>query len=342
MTVPRKILVRSPNWVGDAVMATPALRAVRTARPDAEIVLEGPAHLEDLYRGLASYDRFLPAPRGAGALVARARALRAARFDWAVLLPDSPRTALAPFLARTRRRVGYARDPLRRALLTHALPVPRDARGRRLPLPMVDRYLQITRALDCPDAGDQLELQVEPAASERVEKRLLQSGVGPGADVLVAAPGASFGSSKLWPAAHFARACDAIARRYGLATVLATAPSEAAIALDIEARMATPCVTFANPPLDLAQLKALVARARLVLSNDTGPRQIAVALERPVIVALGPTAPEHTARHLERQRVLREDVACAPCQLRRCPIDHRCLTRLAPERAVAAADELLA
>ena len=91
-----------------------------------------------------------------------------------------------------------------------------------------------------------------------------------------------------------------------------------------------------------AELKALVARSRLVLSNDTGPRQIAVALGRPVVVVMGPTDPRHTAYALERQRVLRERVDCSPCHFRTCPIDHRCMTQLHPDRVVAAAEELLA
>jgi heptosyltransferase-2 len=86
----------------------------------------------------------------------------------------------------------------------------------------------------------------------------------------------------------------------------------------------------------------LIARARLVLSNDSGPRQVAVALGRPVVVVMGPSDPRHTAQHLSRQRVLREDVACSPCGHAVCPIDHRCLTRIRPERAITAAAELLA
>jgi heptosyltransferase-2 len=89
-------------------------------------------------------------------------------------------------------------------------------------------------------------------------------------------------------------------------------------------------------------VKALVVRSRLVLTNDTGPRHIAVALDRPAVVVMGPTDPRHTAQHLERQRVLREPLECSPCQRKTCPIDHRCMTRLAPERAIAAAEELLA
>jgi heptosyltransferase-2 len=337
---PRRIFVRSPNWVGDAVMATPALRALRAAHPDAHIALEAPPHLEDLYRGLPSYDAFLPAGRRAREILARARALRAASFDWAVLLPDSPRAALAPFLAGTPRRVGYARDPLRRALLTERLPVPRED-GRRVPVPMPDRYLAITRALGCPDRGDDLTLCVDPLVAEGVVERLAQCRVGPDDPVLVVAPGASFGESKLWPAEHFARACDEIARRRGLRPVLAPAPGELAIAGDVAARMEERAVAFVDPPLDLAALKALIARSRLLLSNDSGARQIAVALGCPVVAVMGPTDPRHTARHLELQRVLREEVPCAPCHLKVCPTDHRCMTQLSPERAVSAAEDLL-
>jgi heptosyltransferase-2 len=166
--------------------------------------------------------------------------------------------------------------------------------------------------------------------------------VGPDDAVLAVAPGASFGESKLWPAEHFARTCDEIARRRGLRPVLAPAPDEIAIARDVASRMKERAVALVDPPLGLAALKALIARSRLLLSNDSGPRQIAVALDCPVVVVMGPTDPRHTARHQGLQRVLREDVPCAPCHLEICPTDHRCMTQLSPERAVAAAEELLA
>ena len=338
---PRRILVRIPTWVGDAVMATPVFRALRAAHPDAEIVLEGRPALEGLLRGLGSFDAYLPDPAsGVRATLARARRLRAGDFDWAVLLPDSPRAALGPFLAGIPRRVGYARDPLRRALLTEALPTPRT-RGARLPVPMTERYLRITRRLGCPDRGAGLELAVDPAVAERCEAQLRGLGLEPGRPRLLVTPGASFGASKLWPPEHFAAACDGIARKLGLAPVLAPGPGEVAIAERIAATAQEPVPVFADRSPDLEQLKALVAGAALVLTNDTGPRHVAVALDRPAIVLMGPTDPRHTAQHLERQRVLREEVECSPCQLKVCPIDHRCMTRLAPERAVDAAEELL-
>lgn len=338
---PRRILVRAPTWVGDAVMATPALRALRAAHPGAEIAVEGRPALAELLRGLPSFDRFLPdASHGLVSSCMRARRLRAEGFDEAVLLPDSVRAALGPWLARIPRRVGYARDPLRRALLSEALAPPR-ANGRRLPVPMTERYLRITRQLGCPDRGSELELALDPDACARCEERLRGLGLRSGEAVCAVTPGASFGASKLWPVQHFAAACDGLARRLSLVPVLAPGPGEEAIAARIAALARERVLAWTGPSPGLGELKALVARSALVLTNDTGPRHIAVALGRPVVVLMGPTDPRHTAQHLGRQRVLREDVACSPCQLKRCPIDHRCMTRLSPARAVAAAEELL-
>jgi heptosyltransferase-2 len=336
---PARILVRAPSWVGDVVMATPALRALRRARPDAEIVLEGKPFLAGLVRGLPSVDAFLPDVRGSA--FARARALRERGFDWAVLLPDSTRAALGPFLARIPVRAGYAREPLRRALLTLALPPPTEG-GRRVPISMIERYLRITRALGCPDAGLAPELAVDAEARERALKRLAEAGVAPGERTLLVTPGASFGSSKLWPPESFAAAADAIARAHGLRVVLAPGPGEEAIARRIAEAMAERAIVLAAPPTSLAELVALIAGAALQLGNDTGPRHVAVACGVPAVVVMGPTDPRHTAHLLERQRVLREELPCSPCHLKVCPIDHRCMTRLRPERAVAAAAELLA
>ena len=336
---PRRILVRSPNWVGDAVMATPALRALRAAHPSAEITLEARPLLEGLLRGLESVDEFVP--DAGGSALGRALSLRARRFDWAVLLPDSARVALGPFLARIPRRAGYARDLARRALLTEALEPPSE-NGRRRPISMIERYLAITRHLGCADSGTHLDLVVDAPLVERMRHRLASAGIAHGDSILAVTPGARFGASKLWPPEHFASACDGIARRFGLRPVLAPAPDEVAIAQAIAGGVKESAIVLADPPATLEELKALISRAALVLTNDTGPRQIAVALSRPVVVVMGPTDPRHTAHHLERQRVLREEVECSPCHLKICPIDHRCMTRLVPERVIAAAEELLA
>jgi lipopolysaccharide heptosyltransferase II len=340
---PRHILVRCPNPVGDAVMATPALRALRRAHPNASIALLGPAANASLLRGVPSFDEYIPIRGvGLGATLSRVLDLRARGFDWAVLLPDSHRVALDTFFAGVPRRVGYARDPLRRALLSESLAPPYE-NGRRMPFSMIERYLRITRLLGCPDAGQSLDLVVDDASRERAAVRLAAHGVAADAPLLLVTPGASYGTSKLWPPEHFARACDEIERRLGLLPVLVAAPNaqEQRVARAVAAQLQRRFVPLFESPGNLEDLKALVERAHLVLTNDTGPRHVAVALDRPVIVLMGPTDPRHTAHLLTRQRVLREEVACSPCGRKTCPIDHRCLTRLSPERAVAAAAELL-
>jgi heptosyltransferase-2 len=338
---PRRIVIRAPTWVGDAVMATPALRALRGAHPGAHITVEGRADLEGLLNGLSSFDEFLVDPgRGAWTARRRARRLREREFDLAVLLPDSPRAALGPFLARIPRRIGYARDPLRRALLTDPLDHPRRG-GRRIAIPTTERFLEITRRLGCVDRGTEPELLVAPDAAERVDRELARHGIGADDGLLVVTPGASFGSSKLWPTEHFARACDRISRELGLTPVLASGPGELEITGLIETQMNERAVVLTDGKPRLEDLKALIARSELALTNDTGPRHIAVALQRPVIVVMGPTDPAHTALHLEHQRVLRRDLPCSPCQLKTCPIDHRCMTGLRPDRVVEAARELL-
>jgi len=341
VSAPAKVLVRAPTWLGDVVMTTPVLRALRSAHPQAEIVLEGRPGLAELVKDLPTLDAFLPDPEDGW--LARARRLRAQRFDWAVLLPDSVRAAAGPWLARIPVRIGYARDPLRRLMLTHALEPPRQG-GKRLPISMLERYLRLTRTLGCPDPAPlELELPVDPAAASAIFARLEREGVARDARLLIVTPGASFGASKLWPPEHFARACDGIAREHGLVPVLAPGPGEEELARQVLAQLGVRGVALTDPPARLPELVALIDRASLVLTNDTGPRHVAVARGCPTVVLMGPTDPRHTAHLLERQRVLREPVECSPCHLKVCPVPgHPCMTKLAPERAVAAARELLA
>jgi heptosyltransferase II len=319
------------------IMATPALRTLRDRYPAAEIIVEGRAHVAELLAGLRSVDRFVtdPGRRGPGAVLERRATLQQLGCDWAVLLPDSVRSALAPALARIPLRIGYARDAVRRLLLTRSLEPPRE------PISMLERYLAIPRALGCADPAPGLDLALSEASRQRMLARLRGAGVRDDAPLCVVTPGAAFGASKLWPPEHFARACERITERFGLRCVLAPGPGEEPIALAIATHAKMSAVVLVDPPIRLGELAALIERSRLVLTNDTGPRHMAVALDVPVIVLMGPTDPRHTAHLLDRQRVLREPVECSPCHLKVCPIDHRCMTRLAPERVIDAAAELL-
>jgi heptosyltransferase-2 len=337
---PRKILVRLPNWVGDVVMATPALRALGAAHPDAELVVEGRPYSRPLVEDLPYVTRFVADPgKGIAKTRARIRGLQAEGFDWAVLLPDSPRAAYGPWRARVPVRIGYSRDPIREVLTTHRLRHPKTPEGKRLAFSMIERYLRVTRMLGCADQGIQMDLPVRDTWRAEIAEILTKTGVAPHERLCVVICGASFGSSKMWPAEHFGAACDGIRRELGLVPLVSHGPGEEDVAAAVRRSAKDGVHVLAG--LHLGLLAALLERATLCLTNDTGPRSMAVALGIPCVVLMGPTHSGHTEHHLERQRVLRENVECSPCALKKCPIDHRCMTRLQPERAVAAAKELL-
>ena len=339
---PSKIFVRLPSWVGDVVMSTPALRALREGHPGAELVVEGRPHVRELVMGTGHADRFLPDPgRRPRDLLRRGRALAREGFDWAVLLGESERAAVPAFLGRIPVRAGFARGLLRRSLLTHALPRPLGPDGRPLAFSMIERYLRVTRALGVEDAGTRMDVVVSGSSRERVDGRLAEAGLTPDEGFVVVVAGAAFGSSKAWPPAHFAAACDRLHGRHGWRAVLAPGPGEEALAAEVAALASHDAIVLADPVLDLSELAALLERAQLVVSNDTGPRSIAVALGLPVVVAVGPVDDAHTRHHLERQRVLMADVHCRPCNHPVCPTDHRCMTRITPEALVEAAEDLL-
>lgn len=340
---PERILVRLPTWVGDVVMATPALRALATAHPQATIVCEGRGVLHDLVVGLPGVTGFLAEPgKRMRDLRARVRSIAAGRFDWAIVLPDSHRAAAGPFLARVPVRAGYAFDFGRKVMLTDWLGAEME-NGKRIPISMIERYLMVTRLVDCPDDGDQLAVPLTEPIRQRLRAALKAAGLEPGAPYLSVVPGAAFGASKLWPIEFYARAATELHAQHGLPLVMAPGPGEEPIAHAIRDAMDTP--VYVLEPIHeagLLHVAAMIEGSSLCLSNDTGPRHFAVAAGVPVVVMIGPTDSRTTDHQLERQRVLREDVECSPCLLKVCPIDHRCMIQLSPDRVISAANELLA
>jgi len=149
-------------------------------------------------------------------------------------------------------------------------------------------------------------------------------------------PGAAFGPSKQWPPERFAAVADALVAEYGARVLLLHGPDEAAVADAVAAHARTPLLRLPGPP-SVAQLKAAVSLLDLMVSNDTGPRHLAVAFGVPVVCVMGPTSPRYTASPWERGEVVRIEVDCGPCQRPYCATDHRCMTGIAPARVVRAA-----
>jgi len=331
--------VRLPNWVGDAVMATPALRAVRKARPGSRILAVGRRSVCALLDGSSAVDGFLEAPgRGLGALLASARELRGLGAGEALVLPHSFSSALHVWLARIPRRIGYRtreRFPLLRG------PWPERHRGRRVPEPMTRHYLRLARELGAGAESEHLDLAVTAAEEAEAGRRLRALGVAEDEPYVAINPGASFGASKFWTVEGFAATVRGLWELRGWRGLVLCGPGEEELARTIAQEAGAAAVDTSAAVLPLPLLKPVLRDARLLVTTDTGPRHIATAFRRPVVVVMGPTDPRYTASNLERTRVLRRDVDCGPCHLKTCPIDHRCMTGIGAAEVVAAAAELL-
>jgi heptosyltransferase-2 len=340
----QKITVVLPNHLGDVVMATPALRALRQGFPEAEIrgVVRRP--LAPVLRGgpwldrVVAHDLYL----GAGAFGRLRRRLAVAwglrDSDLVVVLPNSFSSALLAAATGAPRRVGYRRRA-RGWLLTDRVEPPRQ-NGRFLPVAMERYYMDLVRHLGCPDTGTDLELHTEPEMDKRCEELFERYGVRSDRPLVCVAPGAGFGPSKLWPSAYFGEVARNLVDE-GADVALVHGPGEEPIADAVVRAAERDLVPLGGAELKLSLLKSVLARADLLICNDAGARHIAAAFGVPTLVLVGPVSISYTNLNLRRTRLLREDVECSPCQLKVCPIDHRCMTRLRPSRVLAEAKAAL-
>ena len=337
----QRIVVRAPNWVGDVVMATPTFRALRENYPNAYIAIVLRPYVAPILEGAPWFNEVIATEdRGIGQFMALVRRLKAGKFDLAVILPNSFRTALQAFLGRCRRRIGYDRRR-RTILLTDPVAAPRDARGRFVPKNMVDYYLTLCQLLGCQNVSQREELFVTDECELRADALLEKHEVGPEANLIGINPGGAFGGSKIWPADRFAAVADALAERRGARIILFGSPKERPILDAVAAAMQHKPIVAEPADLDLDTLKPLVRRCSLLVTNDTGARHFAVAFDVPVVCIMGSTSPLYTDVNLEHQAIVRVDVDCGPCQKKTCKTDHRCMTRITPDMVLAAADKLL-
>ena len=336
-----RILVRLPNWVGDCVMATPALGRLRRRFADAHIALAGTPYVRQVVDDGPWADEIIDVPREKGLLsVLRAAArLRQGRFDLGVLLTNSFGSALAARLAGVPRLIGYARDG-RGRLLAERLRAPRE-RGRYLPAPMVEYYGRIADALDCPPGDGRLTLSTAAADEDRAAASFADLGIDLAKPLAGLNPGAAFGSAKCWPPENFARVGDALVDRLGMQVIVLCGPNERDIARRIVGLMHRPAQSVADYDVPLGLLKAIVRRLNLMVTNDSGPQHFAAAFNVPMVTLIGPTNPEWSDTAYDKGVQLRVPVDCGPCMKRRCTRDHRCMTLITPEMVVAAVETLV-
>jgi len=326
-----RIVVRGTNWVGDAVMTIPALRQLRQLFPQAHITLATRAWAQGLFADAEFIDA-VQVHEGTGlrSVVKQVKQWRQGNFDLAVLFPNSLETALVASLARVPIRVGYAKDG-RQSLLTHPLELPEWRASKH----EVFYYLKIVAELEWVVKGEQSFLNTEPNTALQVNESrqaaaadfLAARGVKPGSKLVALCPGSINSRAKRWPVERYAVLADRLMDELGAEVLLIGSAAEAEVSAAVRSRMMNQPVMLAGET-KLDELVAILSLVDLLITNDTGPAHIAAALGRPTLVIFGPTNPLTTRPFSPFAEVLRNPPDCAPCMLRDCPIDHRCMTAI--------------
>jgi len=335
-----KIFIRATNWVGDAIMALPALRAVRKRFPDDEIAIVARPYVADIYRHQEICDQLIPYDpegllSGFSGRERLAAEIRAQKFDVALLLQNAFDAAWLAWRANVPERIGYARDG-RSFLLTKAVPLPRHG---EIPAHEKFYYLELLlRAgwLDSVPEETLISLRVPEEKRRSAEEFLCNSGVRHGALRIALGAGASYGSAKCWLPSRFAEVANRLQSEADADVILFGTAAEASVSTAISAEMR-------RPPIDLtgktaiADLPALLSQCHLFIGNDSGAMHVASAVGLPIVAVFGPTDPDGTAPVTPRGSIVQQKPYCSPCFLRRCPTDHRCMTAITADMVEAAA-----
>ncbi|HVQ38301.1 MAG TPA: lipopolysaccharide heptosyltransferase II [Pyrinomonadaceae bacterium] len=343
------IVVRGTNWVGDAVMTIPALRQLRRLFPNAHITLATRSWAQGLFEDADFIDSLMVHDGGGlKSVVQQVREWRRRGFDLAVILPNSLETALVASLARVPFRIGYATDG-RQRLLTHPLLLPesRDSQHE------VFHYLNIIARLEWLMNREQSFLDTQPDASLDVAesrklaaRRLLRANGAkaiPGVTdrpLIALCPGSTNSRAKRWPADRYATLGDRLINECDADIVLIGTAAEEEVSVEVSRQMSSRPVMLTGKT-NLSELVAVLSLVDLLVTNDTGPAHIAASLSRPTLVIFGPTNPLTTRPFSPFGEVVRQPPDCAPCMLRDCPIDHRCMTAITPEQILERARVIL-
>jgi heptosyltransferase-2 len=335
-----KIGVFIPNWIGDAAMCTPALRALRRKFAGEELVGIMRPYVSDVLAGTPWLDRQILFDQRSSDVSQRAWSvfgqMRKERFDTIVLLTNSFRTGLLAWASGARVRIGYVRYS-RGLFLTHKLYCPRLGR-KRIPTPAVEDYLQVAYALGCERESQRLELATLDADEAAADGVWEKWNLPPGDQVVVLNSSGAYGSAKLWPSEYFAELARRIATTKGLAVLVTCGPHERDVARRIAELADHPrVVNLADEAVSLGLTKACIRRSRLLVTTDSGPRFFGVAFGVPVISLFGPTDVAWTRTHEQGETYLHHAVPCGPCGRRVCPLGHHdCMRELTVERVFAA------
>ncbi len=338
----RHIVVRGPNWLGDAVMCEPALRGLRRLFPQASLALLVKPAVAELFANYPAIDRILlyeDKGRHAG-LTGKwtlAGELKRLRFDLAVLFQNAFEAALLASLAGIPRRYGYATDG-RSFLLSE--PVARP--DRRTLLHQVHYYWDLLKPLGLTGEPPQPELFLSSEEEQSMTKRLAKAGIAAGDTVIGINPGSTYGGAKRWLPDRFADSAERLCRRLNesggrrASVVILGAKGEERLGREIAAHLSAPSAVLSGATT-IRELMAAVKRCAVLVTNDTGPMHVASAFRVPVVAIFGPTDWRTTSPSGAGHALVRHPVDCAPCMLRECPIDHRCMSGVSVDQVYEAA-----
>jgi len=332
----KRILVRGTNWIGDAVLTTPALMAIRKGFPQAKIALLVKPAIAELLHHHPAVDEIVlyrdPGPHaGLGGKLTLARLLRRGRYDLAILLQNAFEAAAITALASIPNRYGYATDG-RSLLLTHRVPLTPKIRRKH----QAHYYLELLRPLGIPVEPEPPTLRTTPGEDAEAIEHLRAFGVDPKKVLIGLNPGSIYGTAKRWLPERFAEVADRVAAEHGGVVLIFGGRGEEELGAAIAGKMTAPAIVLSGRTT-VRRLMALIKQCRLFITNDTGPMHIATAFGVPTVAIFGPTDPATTSPFGSRHELVRHPVDCSPCLLRECPIDHRCMQGISVEMVRAAA-----
>jgi len=339
-----RILVRGVNWLGDSIMTIPALRYLRRCFPQARLTLLVRPSVADVFRQLECLDEVMARPlESVGDILRVSREVRSRRMDAAIVFPNAFGAAFLMAAAGIPLRIGYATGG-RRWLLTHPLGVPARLAGQHqvyFYLHLVAEAVRVVSGESPPPASPpDLHLTVSVDAQRQMRERLAAAGIDARKKLVVLNPGALNSRAKQWLPERFAAVGEALLRRGDTAVILIGTADERPLAERVRQQMTAEPLVLAGQTT-VAEVMALLACAHLLISNDTGAAHLGAALGLPSVVIFGPTEDFTTRPFSPQAHVVKHPVACSPCMLRDCPIDHRCMRGVEVRDVLGPAEEIL-
>ncbi|WP_319526233.1 lipopolysaccharide heptosyltransferase II [uncultured Desulfosarcina sp.] len=337
----KRLLIRSTNWIGDAVMTTPAVRTIRHHFPDASISLLAKPWVTPVFAHSPHVDEIIVYEangrhRGAMGPVRLARDLRRRGFDAAILLQNAIEAALIAFLAGIPMRIGFDTDA-RRLLLTHPVRCTKAIKA----IHQTGYYLKILEGVGIQSLDQTLELSVGDTNRQRAKEVLAEQGVSPGRRVIGLNPSATYGPAKQWFPERYAALGDRLSRTLDASIVIFGGPSDRDLGRHIAGLMKSPAVDLSGRT-SLGEAMALIERCDAFVTNDSGLMHVAAAVNTPLVAVFGSTNSTTTSPFSPTSRIVRVPIACSPCMKPVCPLGHmNCMRQVSVEMVAEAVEGML-